>query len=300
MSERPVRGLVSLCVPVYNGARYLPETLASLRAQDHADLEVIISDNGSSDATEEICRAAVADDERIKYVRSPVNRGGAWNFNAALGLARGEYSKIAAADDVLLPRFVSGCVAALEAGGPEYILAFPRTRLIDAHSTVFEDLQDATLHVDQDTASERIERFLRAQASHIVYGLMRTDCVRATRGFRPVVGDDLVLLVELACRGRFALVDEQLFLQRRHDAQFSARGVDQTDWYAPGRDARFTFPQTVSNWELYRAVRTSPVPMAEKARCVSAITGTWVLPRWRAMVGDVARASGLPPQLWRR
>lgn len=281
---------VSVCLPVYNGERYLEETLLSVREQTFGDLEIVLSDNASTDGTAEICRSHAADDPRIRYVRHDVNRGGLWNFNDAMRRARGRTVKLAAADDVLRPRFLEACVDALEAGGPGVVLAYPRTQIIDGDGHVTEDLNDADLRGDRSTPHERIAEFLRAQAAHLVFGLYRADVLRTTRGLRPTIGNDVVILTEMACRGRFALVPEQLFLQRRHATQFSAQGARQVQFHAPGKDVRFDFPHARLAGELWSAVTTSRLPAGEAARSLAAVTTTWVVPRWRGVAGDVRRA----------
>jgi len=62
-----VRPRVSIGVPVYNGERYLAQALESIFAQTYQNFELIISDNGSSDGTEAICRGYAAADSRIRY-----------------------------------------------------------------------------------------------------------------------------------------------------------------------------------------------------------------------------------------
>src|SRR5512144_2313118 len=98
-----VRGLVSIGIPVYNGEAYLAEALNSIFRQSYTPLEIVISDNGSFDATEAICRRHAALDPRIRYYRNSVNRGSAWNFDAVFELARGEYFKWWAYDDLCDP-----------------------------------------------------------------------------------------------------------------------------------------------------------------------------------------------------
>ena len=98
--------------------------------------------------------------------------------------------------------------------------------------------------------------------------------VRSARGIRPVVGDDIVLLIELAARGRFALVPEQSFLERRHPEQYSARGAGQAEWYSPGRTTDFAFPQTMLDVDCYRAVMPTPLSPADKARSLAVVTRT--------------------------
>ncbi|MDR7543860.1 MAG: glycosyltransferase [Armatimonadota bacterium] len=93
---------VSVCVPVYNGARYLRESLESVLAQTYGDFELVVSDNCSTDETPEI--TASLKDDRLRYFRNPTNVGLVGNFNRCLALARGEYVCIWAHDDVMLPQ----------------------------------------------------------------------------------------------------------------------------------------------------------------------------------------------------
>lgn len=90
---------VSIGLPVYNGSAYLREALDSLLAQTFTDFELIISDNGSTDDTGDICRAYARCDPRIRYVRQEPNRGALVNFQFVLDNARGRFFCWAAADD---------------------------------------------------------------------------------------------------------------------------------------------------------------------------------------------------------
>src|SRR5262249_28061769 len=84
---------VTVGLPVYNGARYLPSALDSLAAQTYGDLGIVISDNCSTDETEEICRAFAARDDRVRYIRRTENRGAAWNFNSVAAVSSSPYFK---------------------------------------------------------------------------------------------------------------------------------------------------------------------------------------------------------------
>jgi glycosyltransferase involved in cell wall biosynthesis len=66
---------VSIGLPVYNGEKFLPEAITSLLAQTFEDFELIISDNASTDRTEEICRTFADQDKRIRYVGNQENIG---------------------------------------------------------------------------------------------------------------------------------------------------------------------------------------------------------------------------------
>ena len=83
---------VSLGMPVYNAQRFLREVLDSILAQTFTDFELIISDNGSTDATEAICREFAARDRRVQYEPNDrTNHGPGWNYNRTEFLARGEF-----------------------------------------------------------------------------------------------------------------------------------------------------------------------------------------------------------------
>ncbi|GAA4161179.1 hypothetical protein GCM10022286_18310 [Gryllotalpicola daejeonensis] len=282
-------------IPVYNGERFLPAALRSVQEQDLADIRIVISDNGSTDATQQICLAAAAEDPRIEYHRYDENRGGIWNYRNVLALSRTELFSWMAADDIKLPGFASATIAALDAAGPAAAFACPRTQVIDADGVIYEDLNDAQLGLDAPTAHERVRNLLRSQASHLMYGVIRAEAIAATRGIRSSLGDDMVLLVELLCAGRMALAPEQLFLQRRHDTQVSVLGASSTTWFAPGRSGARSFGETQTNIELYRGVAHAALPFGEKLRTWGTLGPSWVFPRWRAVVRDVLNFIGVAP-----
>ncbi len=282
-------------IPVYNGERYLPAALDSLRAQDLEDIRIVISDNGSTDGTQEYCRAVAAEDPRIDYHRYDDNRGGIWNYGNVLTLTQTELFSWMAADDIKLPGFARASIEALDAAGPGAVFSCPRTRIIDGQGVVYEDLNDEAMGMDAATAHERIRNMLRAQASHPMYGVIRMDALRKTRGVLSVLGDDMVLLVELLCQGTMALAPEQLFLQRRHDEQVSVQGVGATSWFAPTQKPNRTFPELRTDIELYRGVAHSELPWREKMRCWATLGPSWAFRRWRAVARDVANAVGFNP-----
>lgn len=107
---------VSVLVPVYNGERHLPECLDSILAQDFRDLEILISDDGSTDRSPEIIKDFAARDSRIRWWKNPCNLGLTANSNACLKEAKGEYIKFVHQDDKLLaPSAIRKLVAALDA-----------------------------------------------------------------------------------------------------------------------------------------------------------------------------------------
>ena len=281
---------MTIGVPVYNGEPYVKDTLASLLGQDLADIEIVISDNASTDDTESICRSAAAEDSRVRYSRSAVNRGAAWNYNQVLALATAPYFKWAAADDLCAPDFVGRCVNALEAGGPSLVIAYPQTTLIDQAGAEIGPLDDHDLILDDASPARRLGRLLRHRLEwHPVFGVMRTDVLRTTRQIGTFPSADIALLAEMALRGRFEQVPDRLFRRRYHEERSIAAGpsfVEQLAWYKPGRRARFAMPQARLSYELLAAVARSPIPPGQKAQAARLVLQRWTVPHLRHIGGE--------------
>src|SRR3954454_12006058 len=99
--------LVSVGLPVRNAGGSVAGVVTSVLAQDHENLELVISDNASTDDTEEVCRALAAEDPRVTYHRNPENVGLLNNFVAAMGHARGTFFRWVGDDDWLAPEYIS-------------------------------------------------------------------------------------------------------------------------------------------------------------------------------------------------
>ena len=121
---------VSIGLPVYNGENYVTEAIGSLLAQTFTNFELIISDNGSTDSTPEICRDFAKRDSRVRYFRHEVNQGAAWNFNRTLELRTGEYFQWHAHDDSCAPTLLERAVEMLDRD-PTIVLSFARRTIID-------------------------------------------------------------------------------------------------------------------------------------------------------------------------
>src|SRR5215471_17271392 len=125
----PLTPMLSIGLLVYNGERYLEETLQSILSQTFTDFELIISDNASTDRTGEISQAYARRDPRIRYYRSEKNMGAGWNVRRVYELATGKYFKQAAVDDLLAPDFLRQCIEVLESD-PTYVLAHSKIKVI--------------------------------------------------------------------------------------------------------------------------------------------------------------------------
>jgi glycosyltransferase involved in cell wall biosynthesis len=260
---------VGIGLPVRNGERYLEQAIASLLEQTLTDFELVISDNCSTDGTEEICRAAAANDERVRYERSTANRGGAWNFNHVFGLTSSEYFKWAAYDDACEPTFVERCVAALDAV-PEAALAYPRTRFIDEESRLVHD-HDDHLALEQPSPHDRLRALVTALGyANPIYGLIRSDALRKTRLHGAYPSSDYVLLCELALAGTFIEIPQPLFLRRLHpemSRSVNPSAAEAAVWFRPQAQPRYR----AESWRLFvehlNGIARAPLPPLERLRC---------------------------------
>lgn len=268
---------VTFGLPVYNGEQHLSQAIESIRAQTVENIEIIISDNASTDGTEEICREAAAHDARIRYVRHEVNMGGPRNFNATLAMAQAPYFTWVAADDAVLPEFYERCVAGLD---DDAVLSFGGTRLIDESSEVIGTVDDESLFDGADSAVARAGLVLSTAAFQLLGGLYRTSALRSTRGILPNAASDIVLLVELACLGAFVRVDGDVNLRRMHPQQASRQGQHAVGWYKPNVMAsRFALLHTKIARDLVTAALRAPLPAREKAGLLATLGPSWLRPR---------------------
>ncbi len=123
--------LVSICIPAYKAEAFLAETLASVRAQTYPDWELIVTEDGSRDRTEEIVRAfASTVSQSVRYTRHDPNRGLPATRNAGFSAARGSWIAPLDSDDLWEPDHLARCVAAAPSSGPA--LVFGGSSIVDS------------------------------------------------------------------------------------------------------------------------------------------------------------------------
>lgn len=139
-AERPN---VSVVVPTYNSSEYLAEGLASIDAQTYRDLEVVISDDGSSDATLDIARSwAAATDLPVRVVSTPQNLGPAGNFRNCVREARAPFVKFLIPDDLLHPDAIQ-CLLRPLLEDDTVVLSTSRRQLVDAERKPLPDVHSS-------------------------------------------------------------------------------------------------------------------------------------------------------------
>jgi glycosyltransferase involved in cell wall biosynthesis len=310
-----IRPRLSIGLPVYNGARFLPAALDSLLGQTFGDFELIVSDNASTDETEAIVRDYAQRDARIVYVRQLRNQGAARNFNYVVERAAGECFKWAAADDVCAPTLLQRCIDVLQQDAG-VVCCHARTLKIDEEGKPLAQLDDPTdgglptkwflqascrRHRPDGSSPSPARRFadvlLFSGWGVRSFGVMRTSILRQTSLIKPYYGSEKVMMAELALRGRCYDVPETLFFQRVHEQASSCLSSAGKQSYANGAGGKWAMPRCRQLADFLRAVSQADLSLAERARCWSwLVRYLFQLRKWpallaSAMPGSIARSS---------
>jgi len=130
---------LNIGLPVFNGEKYLAQTLESILGQTYSDFELIISDNASTDGTQDICLEYAARDRRIRYHRNSQNIGAAQNWFYVFDLSSSEYFASVAHDDIYDREYMHKCVDVLEQDA-SVIVCYSKTRAIDGSGNFLRDI----------------------------------------------------------------------------------------------------------------------------------------------------------------
>lgn len=104
---------LSICIATFNRAELLGQTLDSIIAQMTDDCEIVISDNASTDSTEQVVAEYASKFNRIRYCRQETNKGVDYNFDNVVEIAHGEYCWLMSDDDLMKPGAVERVLSAI-------------------------------------------------------------------------------------------------------------------------------------------------------------------------------------------
>jgi glycosyltransferase involved in cell wall biosynthesis len=197
--------LVSIGLPCYNRAAQLGRAIESALGQDYPNLELIVSDNASTDDTEAICRNWASRDERVRYFRQPENLGGIANFDFVRDHAQGEYFLWLGDDDWIDENYVSSCVATLQEH-LDYVAAYGRA-IYYQNGEVLWDRPGFSLL--QDDAGQRVTAYYKlVDDNGLLYGVFRRAALQRAGAFRRMVAGDWMHMAAVAFQGKIAVVDQ--------------------------------------------------------------------------------------------
>jgi len=209
---------VCIGLPVYNAEKYLFGAIDSILSQTYTNFDLIISDNASTDGTQEICQIYANNDSRVKYFRNEINVGAVPNFNKVFELSSSEYFKWAPYDDLIEPQFLSQCVEALDSN-PDAVLCYSRVRIIDENGVFDVDYNPGPYTGFSDPQKRFHNLMLHPEYAVQQMGLIRSVALSRTGLYRSFPSSDEILLAELALFGAFYEIPDRLYLYRRHKGQ---------------------------------------------------------------------------------
>jgi len=215
---------VSVCIPTYNSASYLPQAIESVLQQDFTDLELVIADDASTDRTPELCLSM--SDPRIRYIRYEENAGQAGNFNRSFKEAKGEYITLLSADDYFLPGLLKDRVARLD-HHPEAGFVVGALQMIDAEGRAMPSASKWP----KDRFFERgefLETLLFGAVVNTLSLVVRRECLERVGLFNTSLtwGHDWEWILRLAAAYAGLYASEPMAAYRVHDASGTAEQLN--------------------------------------------------------------------------
>jgi glycosyltransferase involved in cell wall biosynthesis len=206
--------LVSIAIPLYNTARFLPTALDSVLAQDHLHWECLLWDDGSTDGSGEVAAAYARRDPRIRLLGNGRNNGVGVAVASALEQAAGDYLCVLDSDDELAPHALSAMLAFMRAN-PQLGMAYSQYVEIDEGGAV---LRAGKHYLAPYSAQNLLVNFMTYQ-----FRLLRADAYRAIGGFDPTMGisPDYDLCLRMSERYPIAHLAEPLYRYRMRQDSIS-------------------------------------------------------------------------------
>lgn len=232
--------MVSIIIPAYNTGKYLCECLDSVLRQTWRDIEVIVVNDGSTDATEEIARGYAARDGRVKLI-TVSNGGQAAARNIGLDRAEGEWIAFVDSDDMLYPRAIESLMGiALRSGAP-----IACGRFVEGRRWVGEryggdgsnrEHGEAEISFELLAAEEFMERMLYQSGadSSVCCKLYARRLFEKQRFVPGILYEDLDIACRLAAEGGSVAVSEEVVYFYRENLEssthrFTPRRLDVLD-----------------------------------------------------------------------
>ncbi|MCP5365611.1 MAG: glycosyltransferase [Hyphomicrobiales bacterium] len=214
---------VSVLIPAYNHEQYVEETLRSIAAQDYPNIEIVIVDDCSMDATADVIERFIKQSPvEVTFRRHKTNKGVGGTLNTALGLATGDYIALFASDDLFLPARLSRQVSFME--------THPQVEIL--YGNGWAEKPDGTR---RPVHRERVRELLTSSPANVLRylytnkspfflqtALIRSDLLARIGGYdENLLADDWLMntkiFASLDDKTQFAYVDEPVVVYRIHD-----------------------------------------------------------------------------------
>ncbi len=200
-SDKP---LVSIGVPTYNRPKTLKKTLECLVNQTYSNIEIIVSDNCSTDEEVNTVINSFIKDTRVKYFKQEVNKGAIFNFNFILEKATGEFFMRLADDDWIDLNYVESCLNFL-LENRDYSGAYGYARIYNSNNEFVRN--DPQIKLEQKTGAERVINYLqRVECNGTYYGLIRKSHFPYLKTERQIA-DDWLVVARVIFLGKYKMVE---------------------------------------------------------------------------------------------
>lgn len=225
----PPTGLVSVIMANRNGALYLERAMRSVLDQTHRQLELIVSDDGSTDSSRDIIRRLAATDVRVQLIESPVGTSAGAARNRAIAKSKGDWIAICDSDDILHPERLDRLLRAASALDTDIVaddLIYFGEDPLERHLTL---LQSLNLQAPQEIDPLVLITCRLLGQSDLSFGylkpMIRSSALRTIRYNEDLrVDEDYDLYLRLMIAGhRFMVIPDGLYLYRRHPKSTSHR-----------------------------------------------------------------------------
>jgi glycosyltransferase involved in cell wall biosynthesis len=275
---------VSIGLPFYNGENFLEDAMRSVLVQTYDDLELVVSDNASTDRSPEIARDLAASDARVRYFRNERNLGAAPNWNRVWQESRGSLFKWLAHDDRIKPNFVAAAVAALDEA-PDAVLCNGVVDYIDENGTVFADYVSVLGEAGGVDPAERFAVMaLRSHSCVDFFGMIRREAMAGSLMHASFHGADRAFLVQMALRGRLLQLPEHLVQMREHEHRYTRSKADAKArrlWHDSSAKRSAAMPTLFLYRQYLRLVQEEQLSPAERRRCYG-VLARWWFNNWNA------------------
>lgn len=204
-----VQPLVSVGMPTYNNPKGLERALKLITAQTYANIEIIISDNGSAtDETELLAKEFQKNDPRIRFFKHTQNGGAVFNFKFVLQNAEGEYFFWAADDDEWTDNFIEECVKQSKNGSSVFCGYYNKNRVKNILIPHYPPKLDPGF-----SKFDNLKRFLLSMTPSMIYGLHHTNSLKELYlNYEPFDWYDCHLIMNIIVnKGFFTLPDQFLY-----------------------------------------------------------------------------------------
>lgn len=292
--------LLTVGLPVFNGEPYLGHAIECILSQSFRDFEFIISDNASTDGTQQICRHYAQRDQRIRYHRQPANMGGARNSDWILGNVRTEFYATASHDDYFSLNYLEACLAKLQGTRSAISCCPEQVVAIDPRGNVRSSQRN--FNSEGKDLSARMHDLVNRLGWYAYYGVTRTESSRvllnAMGRYRCVYGGDVILMALALLRGDIVAAPGTSFFYREPDLAKVSR---QMEGILPG-SAVPQQPYSGLARDLLQVVQASDLALDVKTKiCLTMLSTMANHPDWAVVLSREKKGiADLAAELWSR